>query len=106
APCATGIADANGVLTLQGGALASCYAGNRPADQAPELRAIARSGTDWSFVRTYAWSCAYDYTIGNLDTTWSNGQPISRGTIFPDRDMYQPGEHGWLTAVCYVLQNG
>ncbi len=105
-PCATGTTDARGVVNLQGAAIQSCYAGNRPADQAPELLTIVRSGGDWSFVRTYAWSGAYDYTIGNLDATWSNGQPISRGTIYSDRQMYQPGERGWLTAICYVLQNG
>lgn len=105
-PCATGTTASNGMLTFAGNDIARCYAGNRPADQAPELLTIARSGGDWSFVRTYAWSGAYDYTLGSLDTTWSNGQPISRGTIYSDRDMYQPGERGWFTAVCYVLQNG
>lgn len=105
-PCATGTADSAGVLNLTGPALQSCYAGNRPADQAPELLTVVRTGNDWSFVRTYAWSGVYDYTIGNLDATWSNGQPISRGIIYSDRQMYQPGERGWLTAVCYVLQNG
>lgn len=105
-PCAAGTADASGVLNLQGSDIARCYAGNRPADQAPELLTVARSASDWSFVRTYAWSGAYDYTIGSLDTTWSNGQPLSRGVIYSDRQMYQPGERAWLTAVCYVLQNG
>ena len=105
-PCATGTADSTGVLNLTGPALQSCYAGNRPADQAPELLTVVRAGSDWSFVRTYAWSGVYDYTIGNLDATWSNGQPISRGIIYSDRQMYQPGERGWLSAVCYVLQSG
>ncbi len=105
-PCATGTTSGNGALSLSALDLVRCYAGNRPADQAPELLTVARSGSDWSFVRTYAWSGAYSYTIGNLDPTWSNGQPISRGVIYSDRQMYQPGEHGWLTAVCYVLQNG
>lgn len=106
APCATGTTGPNGALTLSGDDIGRCYAGNRPADQAPELLTVARAGGDWSFVRTYAWSGAYDYTLGSLDTTWSNGQPISRGTIYSDRQMYQPGERAWLTAVCYVLQNG
>ena len=105
-PCATGTADAAGVLNLPGSTIQSCYAGNRPADQAAELLTVVRSGGDWSFVRTYAWSGAYDYTIGSLDSTWSNGQPLSRGVIYSDRQMYQPGERAWLTAVCYVLQNG
>ncbi len=105
-PCAAGTTGANGTLALQTIDLVRCYAGNRPPDQAPELLTVARSGSDWSFVRTYAWSGAYTYNLGNLDSTWSNGQPISRGVIYSDRQMYQPGERGWLTAVCYVLQNG
>jgi uncharacterized protein YfaS (alpha-2-macroglobulin family) len=105
-PCAAGTTGANGALALQPIDLVRCYAGNRPADQAPELLTVARSGSDWSFVRAYAWSGAFTYTLGSLDATWSNGQPISRGVIYSDRQMYQPGERGWLTAVCYVLQNG
>ncbi len=105
-PCAAGTTGADGALALRSIDLVRCYAGNRPPDQAPELLTVARSGSDWSFVRTYAWSGAYTYNLGNLDSTWSNGQPISRGIIYSDRQMYQPGERGWLTAVCYVLQNG
>ena len=112
-PCASGTADANGLLALQAADLVRCYAGNRPADQAPELLTVAHAGSDWSFVRTYAYSGVYDYTLGvnyslgnTMDSTWSNGQPISRGLIYSDRQMYQPGERAWLTAVCYVLQNG
>jgi uncharacterized protein YfaS (alpha-2-macroglobulin family) len=105
-PCAEGTTGPGGVFALQGSDLARCYAGNRPADQAPELLTVARSGGDWSFVRTYAWSGAFTYTLGDLDSTWSNGQPISRGVMYSDRQMYQPGERGWLTAVCYLLQNG
>jgi len=104
--CAAGTTSANGTLALQSIDLVRCYAGNRPADQAPELLTVARSGSDWSFVRTYAWSGAYTYNLGSLDSTWSAGQPISRGVVYSDRQMYQPGERGWLTAVCYVLQNG
>ncbi|HEV2262409.1 MAG TPA: Ig-like domain-containing protein [Candidatus Rubrimentiphilum sp.] len=105
-PCATGKTDERGFLNLSGAAIEACYAGNRPADEGPQLLTIAQSGGDWTFVRTFEWSGAYDYTLGTMDTTWSNGQPISRGTIFSDRAMYQPGERAWLTAVCYVLQNG
>ena len=105
-PCATGTADAQGMLTFSGIDIQRCYAGSPPSNDGPELLTVARSGADWSFVRTHAWSGTYDYTIGNLDTTWSNGQPISRGVIYSDRQMYQPGERAWLTAVCYILQNG
>ncbi|HET9392924.1 MAG TPA: Ig-like domain-containing protein [Candidatus Rubrimentiphilum sp.] len=105
-PCATGTADANGMLGFSGIDIQRCYAGVRASDNGPELLAVARSGADWNFVRTHAWSGTYDYTVGNLDTTWSNGQPISRGVVYSDRQMYQPGERAWLTAVCYILQNG
>ncbi len=104
--CASATADASGGVTIAGTALESCYAGNRPADQAPELYVAVRSGGDWAYVRTYDWSGVYDYSSNIGDATWSNGQPISRGIVFSDRDMYQPGERGWFTAVCYVLQNG
>jgi uncharacterized protein YfaS (alpha-2-macroglobulin family) len=104
--CANAVTDANGTAHIGGAALQSCYAGNRPADQAPELFVAARSGGDWAYVRTQSWSGIYDYGSGNNDYTWSSGQPISYGTIFSDRELYQPGERGWFTAVCYVLQNG
>ncbi|HLI95513.1 MAG TPA: MG2 domain-containing protein, partial [Candidatus Baltobacteraceae bacterium] len=104
--CASATADASGRVTIAGSDLESCYAGDRPADQAPELYVAVRSGSDWAYVRTYDWSGVYEYGNDIGDATWSNGQPISRGIVYSDRDMYQPGERGWFTAVCYVLQNG
>ncbi len=104
--CASGATNAQGALSITGTSIERCYAGNHPADQAPQLYIVARSGTDWAYVRTFDWSGVYTYSSQINDTTWSAGQPISRGTIFSDRDMYQPGERGWFTAVCYVLQNG
>ena len=104
--CASTTADGTGMARIAGDALQSCYAGDRPDDQAPELFVAVRSGTDWAYVRTYAWSGVYDYGSEIGDATWSNGQPISRGLVYSDRQMYQPGERGWFTAVCYVLQNG
>ena len=104
--CASGTTDANGTLNIGGEDIQRCYMGDRPADQAPNLYVAVRSGADWTYVRTYAWSGIYDYGTDIGDTTWSNGQPISRGVIYSDRQMYQPGERGWFTAVCYVLQNG
>ena len=104
--CASGTTDASGTLNIGGDDIQRCYMGDRPADQAPNLYVAVRSGSDWTYVRTYAWSGIYDYSTNIGDTTWSNGQPISRGIIYSDRQMYQPGERGWFTAVCYVLQNG
>lgn len=105
-PCATGTADANGVWKAGADDVARCYAGNRPADQAPELLVTARNGADWAYVRVGSYSGIYEYATGDVDGTWSNGQPVSRGTIFSDRQMYQPGERGWFTTEAYVLQNG
>ncbi|HET9095085.1 MAG TPA: Ig-like domain-containing protein [Candidatus Baltobacteraceae bacterium] len=104
--CASGTTGAGGTLTLTGNGIQSCYAGNRPDEQAPELYVAVQSAGDWAYVRTYDWSGIYQYSNNIGDTTWSNGQPISRGVVYSDRQMYQPGERGWFTAVCYVLQNG
>lgn len=104
--CATGSTGANGIVTISGNDIERCYMGDRPADQAPNLYVAVRSGRDWTYVRTYGWSGVYEYGTNMGDATWSSGQPISRGVIFSDRQMYQPGERGWFTAVCYVLQNG
>lgn len=104
--CASGRTDATGTLTIAGDSIQSCYAGARPDDQAPELYVAVRSAGDWAYVRTYDWSGIYQYGTSIGDSTWSNGQPISRGVVYSDRQMYQPGERGWFTAVCYILQNG
>jgi uncharacterized protein YfaS (alpha-2-macroglobulin family) len=104
--CASGKTDGTGAVRITGPNLESCYAGNRPANEAPQLLVVARNGADWSYVNTYDWSGVYEYSSTYFDATWSAGQPISRGIIYSDRDMYQPGERGWFTAVCYVLQNG
>jgi len=104
--CAGGKTQANGTLSIAGPSLQSCYAGNRPANEAPALVVVARNGADWAYVDTYDWSGVYEYSSTYFDATWSSGQPISRGVVYSDRDLYQPGERGWFTAVCYVLQNG
>lgn len=104
--CATAVTDASGNAAISGNAIESCYAGNRPAQEAPQLFVAVQSGGDWAYVRTYDWSGVYDYSSDIGDFTWSDGQPISRGIVYSDRQMYQPGERGWFTALCYVLQNG
>ncbi len=34
---------------------------------------------------------------------WTSGAPLSRGTIFTDRQMYQPGERGEITGIAYYV---
>ncbi|MDE5092983.1 MAG: MG2 domain-containing protein, partial [Trichodesmium sp. St11_bin5] len=49
------------------------------------------------------YSINYDY---NINYGWDSGKPKSRGTIFSDRKIYQPGEKVWLTGAAYYLENG
>ncbi|MDQ6930872.1 MAG: MG2 domain-containing protein [Candidatus Eremiobacteraeota bacterium] len=101
APCATGQTGAGGRLELRGIDIERCSAG-APAESAPSLIAVAREGADWTYARLNDSSgYGYDVYLG-----WSNGKPASRGTIFTDRQMYQPGERAAFTAVAYFLQNG
>ncbi|MDQ2680001.1 MAG: Ig-like domain-containing protein, partial [Candidatus Eremiobacteraeota bacterium] len=102
-PCAAGSTNANGTITISGAPIEVCYAGDRPAYEAPELLIVAKKDTDWSYVRTESYSGAYEY---NVYAGWSNGQPESRGTIYSDRQLYQPGEKAWITGIAYFVQNG
>nr|WP_199250196.1 alpha-2-macroglobulin [[Phormidium] sp. ETS-05] len=98
--CATGKTDANGTLALSPDAVQKC----NPSDkEAPELVVIARENRDWAFTRIRQYSGAYGYGIYS---DWNPGEPLTRGTIFSDRQLYQPGEKAEFTAVAYYLQNG
>jgi hypothetical protein len=100
-PCATGKTDPAGMLTLSGAAFQRC---RKPdSETAPPLLVIAQLGKDWAYTRTLEFSGAYDYGI---DAGWENGKPISRGTIFSDRNLYQPNETAYLTGAAYYLQAG
>jgi uncharacterized protein YfaS (alpha-2-macroglobulin family) len=101
--CATGTTDGLGEFDVVGPALESCYAG-APTDQAPEIMAVAKLGGDWSFVKVNSYDGIYDYSID--DASWIDGAPLTRGTIFSDRQMYQPGEHARMTGVAYYVRNG
>ncbi len=101
--CASGTTGTDGTLDLTGNALAACYAGTRSADEAPSVAMVASSGADWTSATVQSWSGIYNY---NVNGGWSNGQPLSRGTIFSDRQMYQPGESARVTGVAYYVRNG
>lgn len=102
-PCATGNTDNTGTLKLNAQILKSCMNGTETFDQPPELLVIAREENDWAFARTtpYSGSSRYGVYAG-----WEGSQPISRGTVFSDRYLYQPGETAWLTGNAYYLQQG
>jgi len=100
-PCATGKTDQGGMLTLNGSAFQGCR--NADSDTAPPLLVVAQVGKDWAYTRTLEYSGAYEYGV---DAGWENGKPFSRGTIFSDRNLYQPNETAYLTGAAYYLQAG
>lgn len=102
-PCATGKTDKTGTLVFNSQTLQGCMGGSSFVN-APNLLTIAQEGKDWAFTRTQEYSGTYEY--GNEGAGWQSSKPESRGTIFSDRKLYQPGETGWFTGVAYYLQNG
>ena len=102
--CATGTTDRTGILVLDRKALQGCFPAGQPSfTDPPQLLTIVREDQDWTFARSLEWSGSYGY---GLYGGWNSNKPESRGTIFSDRKLYQPGETAWLTAAAYYLQNG
>jgi uncharacterized protein YfaS (alpha-2-macroglobulin family) len=102
-PCFTGQTDPTGAIALSAQQLQQCMNGASQFTDAPELLVIAREGDDWAYVRTLDYSGTWGYGIYG---GWSSAQPQSRGTIFSDRRLYQPGEIAHFTGATYYLQNG
>jgi uncharacterized protein YfaS (alpha-2-macroglobulin family) len=102
-PCASGKTDANGNLSIKREDLQTCFAGKQRFVKSPQLLVIARENQDWAFTRTEEYSGVYGYGI---DAGWQEEKPESRGVIFSDRQLYQPGEKAWLTGFADYLQNG
>ncbi|WP_193197407.1 alpha-2-macroglobulin family protein [Nostoc sp. MG11] len=102
-PCATGKTDENGTFRINRQDLQQCYPANQSPVKLPQLLVIARENQDWAFTRTEEYSGAYGYSI---DAGWQGGKPESRGVIFSDRQLYQPGEKAWLTGFADYLHNG
>ncbi|MDB5071325.1 MAG: large extracellular alpha-helical protein [Candidatus Eremiobacteraeota bacterium] len=103
AVCATATTSPAGVATFTAAAFAKCAATDKGQNEAPPFVTIVRKGPDWSYVRTSEYSGAYS---GDFYNGWSSATPIARGTIFSDRDLYQPGETAQLTAAGWFLVNG
>ena len=102
--CAIASTDSTGTLLIEGQAWRNCLRGQDfRYGNGPQLLVIAKEGKDWAFTRTYGYSGAYGY---GMSTNWDDGQPRSRGTIFSDRQLYQPGETAYFTAAAYYLQKG
>ncbi|PMB49871.1 hypothetical protein CEN39_20040 [Fischerella thermalis CCMEE 5201] len=101
--CASGKTDENGTLRLTKEDLQQCFDSQQSFVNPPQLLVIARENQDWAFARTEEYSGAYGYGIY---ADWNDGKPLSRGVIFSDRQLYQPGEKVWLTGFADYLQNG
>lgn len=99
AVCASGTTGKDGEIDFRGVDLERCYAG-APAGQPPTLGIVAAEGDDAATLTIAGASGLYRF---NVYAGWSSGAPLSRGTIFSDRQMYQPGERGEITGVAYYV---
>ncbi|MDF5709221.1 MAG: alpha-2-macroglobulin [Nostoc sp. S4] len=102
-PCATGKTDENGTFRVNREELQRCNSENQSSVKSPQVLVIARENQDWAFARTEEYSGVYGYGI---DAGWQDNKPESRGVIFSDRQLYQPGEKAGLTGFADYLQNG
>ena len=100
-PCATGKTDEKGILIIENNQLIQCYP--KLKSSGLQLLVIASENQDWAFARTEEYSGAYGYGI---DAGWEADKPESRGIIFSDRQLYQPGEKAAFTAFANYLEKG
>jgi uncharacterized protein YfaS (alpha-2-macroglobulin family) len=100
--CSSGRAGSDGIYSFSGVDIQRCYA-TAPSDGIPTLGIIAREGGDTATLTVYDYSGAYRFDV---PYGWAGGAPRSVGTIFPDRDLYQPGERGVFTGIAYYVQDG
>ena len=101
--CASATTDATGLARFGGAGFTRCAAYDKGANSAPSFVTVVRLGADWTYVRTDDSSGAY---TGDFYNGWSSATPMMRGTIFSDRDLYQPGETAHVTAAGWFLVNG
>ena len=98
--CASGTTGAGGELDLHGVDVERCSV-TAASNQAPNLGVVVTEGADVATVTTWNYSGIYRYSVYG---GWTSGAPLSRGTIFTDRQMYQPGERGEITGVAYYVK--
>ncbi len=101
--CASATTDAMGVARFGGAGFMRCATTDKGENTAPSYVTVVRLGADWTYVRTNDSSGAY---TGDFYNGWSSATPMMRGTIFSDRDLYQPGETAHVTAAGWFLVNG
>ncbi|MGA9944652.1 MAG: Ig-like domain-containing protein, partial [Candidatus Cybelea sp.] len=98
--CASGATNANGELDISGVDVERCSV-TAQANQAPNLGVVVTERADLATVTVWDYSgiARFDVNAG-----WTSGAPLSRGAIFTDRLMYQPGEHGKITGIAYYVK--
>ena len=99
AQCAAATTGSTGEADFRGVDLERCYAGSS-ANEAPNLGIVATEGADTATLSILGSNDVYRFPI---NPGWSNGAPLSRGIVFSDRQMYQPGERGEITGVAYYV---
>ncbi len=98
--CASSATNAQGEADFSGVDVERCSA-TAPSNQAPNLGVVVTQGRDVATVTTWNWSGVSRFDVYG---GWTSGAPLSRGTIFTDRQMYQPGERGELTGIAYYVE--
>jgi alpha-2-macroglobulin len=102
-PCATATTGASGSVTFAKASFTRCAAHDGGKNEAPSFVTVVRRGADWTYVRTSESAGAYQ---GDFYNGWSGATPMARGTIYSDRELYQPGETAQMTAVGWFLIDG
>ena len=97
--CASGRTNSDGEADFEGIDIERCYAGV-PANQAPAMGVVVSQGGDVATLTIGSYSGIYRFDVNG---GWSSGAPLSRGIVFTDRQMYQPGERGEMTGIAYYV---
>ena len=100
AQCATGTTNAGGEVDFGGVDVERCSA-LASSNAGPNLGVVVTEGPDVATVTTWNYSGFVRFDVYG---SWTGGAPLSRGTIFTDRQMYQPGERAQLTGVAYYVK--
>jgi hypothetical protein len=99
-PCASGSTNGDGQLEFHGVDVERCSA-LASANNAPNLGVVVTQGADVATVTTLDYSGSSRF---NVSAGWTSGAPLGRGTIFSDRQMYQPGERAQITGIAYYVK--
>ncbi len=95
-----GAPNTDGELDLSGVDVERCSVA-ASANQAPNLGVVVTEGADVATVTVWNYSGIYRYDVMG---GWTSGAPLSRGTIFSDRAMYQPAERAEITGIAYYVK--